>query len=148
MTNVCSVVLILQVTKHGLILDFLSSFTGQVDFLHMEPEQASSYKEGDEVKIFLLLLFPVFKLECSMKCCFAPLTQVRACVLYVEPSTRLVALSLRSYLLQSGSRVDVRPPGGDRVGEVVKSCKMTTVHHMSGAMLELPDKTVVFSHVS
>lgn len=60
-------------TKHGLILDFLSSFTGQVDFLHMEPEQASSYKEGDEVQLFLLLfllllfnVLSVFKLECSM----------------------------------------------------------------------------------
>lgn len=83
-----------------------------------------------------------------MKFRFAPLIQVRACVLYVEPSTRLVALSLRSYLVQSRTRVDVRPPGGERVGEVVKSCKMTTVHHMSGAMLELPDKTMAFSHVS
>lgn len=41
---------ILQVTKHGLILDFLSSFSGQVDFLHMEPGQTSSYTEGAEVK--------------------------------------------------------------------------------------------------
>lgn len=41
--------LVFQVTKHGLILDFLSSFSGQVDFLHMEPEQASSYTEGAEV---------------------------------------------------------------------------------------------------
>ncbi|TNM85943.1 hypothetical protein fugu_008214 [Takifugu bimaculatus] len=108
-----------KVTKHGLSVSFLSSFTGQVDFLHMEPKEASSYKEGDEV---------------------------RACVLYVEPSTRLVALSLRSYLLQPGIRVDPCPPGDDRVGEVVKSCKMTTVHHMSGAMLELPDKTMAFAH--
>lgn len=79
---------------------------------------------------------------------FALVTQVRACVLYVEPSTRLVALSLRSHLVQSGARVDLRPPAGDRVGEVVESCTMTTVHHMSGAMLQLPDKTMVFSHVS
>ena len=90
----------------------------------------------------------VFELEHSIKFCSVPLTQVRACVLYVEPSTRLVALSLRSYLVQSVSRVDVRPPGGDRVGEVVKSCKITTVHHMSGAMFELPDKSMAFSHVS
>lgn len=138
-------------TKHGLILDFLSSFTGQVDFLHMEPEQASSYKEGDQVKLPLLLLIPVFsdfKLECSMKPCSAPPTQVRARVLYVEPSTRLVALSLRSFLVQSETRLDLRPPGGDRAGEVVKSCKMTVVHHMSGAVLELPDKTTAFAHVS
>lgn len=74
--------------------------------------------------------------------------QVRACVLYVEPSTRLVALSLRSYLLQPGIKVDPCPPGGDRIGEVVKSCKMTAVHHMSGALLELPDKTMAFAHVS
>ncbi|XP_019115723.2 protein RRP5 homolog isoform X2 [Larimichthys crocea] len=108
-----------KVTKHGLILDFLSSFSGQVDFLHMEPDQASSYTEGAEV---------------------------RACVLYVEPSTRLVALSLRSYLLQPGAKVDPLPAGGDRIGEVVKDCKMTAMHHMSGAMLELPDKTKAFVH--
>ncbi|XP_059206896.1 protein RRP5 homolog isoform X2 [Centropristis striata] len=108
-----------KVTKHGLILDFLSSFSGQVDFLHMEPEQRSSYTEGAEV---------------------------RACVLYVEPSTKLVGLSLRSYLLQPGSRVDPAPAGGDRIGEVVHNCKMTTMHHMSGALLELPDQTLAFVH--
>ena len=69
-------------------------------------------------------------------------------MLYVEPSTRLVGLSLRSYLVQPGIRVDPTPAGGDRIGEVVKGCKMTSMHHMSGAMLELPDKTVAFVHVS
>lgn len=84
----------------------------------------------------------------SVAFCSALSSQVRARVLYIEPSTRLVALSLRSYLLQSPTRVDLGPPGGDRVGEVVKPCKMTTVHHKSGAMLELPDKTMSFAHVS
>uniref|UniRef100_UPI0037E730AC protein RRP5 homolog n=1 Tax=Semicossyphus pulcher TaxID=241346 RepID=UPI0037E730AC len=108
-----------KVTKHGLLLDFLSSFSGHVDFLHMEPDQASSYTVG---------------------------TEVQACVLYVEPSTRLVALSLRSYLVQPGIRVETTPAGGDRIGEVVKECKMTRMHHMSGAVLELPDKTLAFVH--
>uniref|UniRef100_A0A3Q3IL63 S1 motif domain-containing protein n=1 Tax=Monopterus albus TaxID=43700 RepID=A0A3Q3IL63_MONAL len=108
-----------KVTKHGLVLDFLSSFSGQVDFLHMEPNQTSSYTEG---------------------------TKVRACVLYVEPSTHLVGLSLRSYLVQARTRVETTPAGGDRIGEVVKDCKMITMHHMSGAMLELPDKTLAFVH--
>ncbi|XP_043970110.1 protein RRP5 homolog isoform X1 [Gambusia affinis] len=106
-----------KVTKHGLHLDFMSSFSGQVDFLHMEQE--SSYREG---------------------------LQVRACVLYIEPTTRLVGLSLRSHLLQPVSDVDAAPPGGDRTGEVVMECKMTAMHHMSGAMLELPDKTPAFAH--
>nr|XP_040042477.1 protein RRP5 homolog isoform X1 [Gasterosteus aculeatus aculeatus]XP_040042479.1 protein RRP5 homolog isoform X1 [Gasterosteus aculeatus aculeatus] len=106
-----------KVTKHGLILQFLSSFTGQVDVLHMEPEQ--SYTEGNEV---------------------------RACVLYVEPSTRLLGLSLRSYLVQPGARLEHAPAGGERIGEVVKDCKVVATHHMSGAMVVLPDKTLTFAH--
>lgn len=40
-----------QVTKHGLLLDFLSSFSGQVDVLHMEP--TSSYTKGRQVTLTL-----------------------------------------------------------------------------------------------
>lgn len=71
---------------------------------------------------------------------------MRACVLYVDPSTRLVGLSLRSYLVQPGVTVESCPV--DRIGEVVENCKITTSHHMSGALLELPDQTVTFIHVS
>nr|XP_020498454.1 LOW QUALITY PROTEIN: protein RRP5 homolog [Labrus bergylta] len=110
-----------KVTTHGLLLDFLSSFCGQVDFLHMEPDQKSVYTKGSEV---------------------------RARVLYVESSTRLVGLSLRGYLVQPGTRIETCPVVGDRIGEVVKDCKMSSMHHMSGAMLELPDKTAVFVHRS
>lgn len=135
-------------TKHGLILSFLSAFSGQVDFLHVEPEQASSYEPGSEVKLAL---------GCRRRCSYPPclcrlltfelvLSQVRACVLYVDPTTRVVGLSLRSYLVQPGARVDPCPV--DRIGEVVKHCKITTSHHMSGALLELPDQTVTFIHVS
>lgn len=108
-----------KVTKHGLFLEFLSSFSGHVDFLHLEPEHASGHKEGDEV---------------------------RACILYLEPSSRLIGLSLRSYLIVPGTRVDPAPTGGTQIGEVVKNCKMTLLHHMSGAILELPDKTPAFVH--
>uniref|UniRef100_A0A3Q2R2R5 Protein RRP5 homolog n=1 Tax=Fundulus heteroclitus TaxID=8078 RepID=A0A3Q2R2R5_FUNHE len=110
-----------KVTKHGLLLDFLSSFSGQVDFLHMEPGQESSYTEG---------------------------LQVRARVLYVEPSSRLIGLSLRGHLLQPGSDVSPAPPDGDRVGEVVRECRVTALHHMSGAVVELPDKSRAFAHPS
>ncbi|KAG7281982.1 hypothetical protein CRUP_003040 [Coryphaenoides rupestris] len=106
------------VTKHGVFLTFLS-FSGQVDFLHMEPEQVSTYSVGQEVQ---------------------------ACILYIDPTTRLVGLSLRSYLLQPGTPVDTAPATGDRIGEVVEGCKVTSRHNMSGAMLELPDGTRVFVH--
>uniref|UniRef100_A0A3B3ZW78 S1 motif domain-containing protein n=1 Tax=Periophthalmus magnuspinnatus TaxID=409849 RepID=A0A3B3ZW78_9GOBI len=108
-----------KVTKHGLFLKFLSNFSGQVDFLHLEPEKASNYKEGDEV---------------------------RACVLYVDPTTRLIGLSLRNYLVVPGTRVDTGHPGGIQIGQVVKNCKMTALHHASGGILELPDNMQAFVH--
>ena len=68
-------------------------------------------------------------------------------MLYVDPSDRKVGLSLRSHLL---------PPGGavldcvqsERVGEVLQGCKVAAVHYHSGAILELPDGTKAFGHVS
>lgn len=40
-----------KVTPHGLVVEYLSSFTGMVDFLHIEQDRASSYKSGDKVRI-------------------------------------------------------------------------------------------------
>ncbi|XP_077380962.1 protein RRP5 homolog isoform X2 [Festucalex cinctus] len=108
-----------KVTQHGLLLDLLSSFSGQVDFLHLEPEMADSYTEG---------------------------SKVLARVLYIDPATRLVGLSLRGYIVQPKTRISTIPTGGDRIGEVVKDCRITAMHHNSGAILELPDKTQVFVH--
>uniref|UniRef100_A0A6Q2XCD3 S1 motif domain-containing protein n=1 Tax=Esox lucius TaxID=8010 RepID=A0A6Q2XCD3_ESOLU len=99
-----------KVTLHGLIVSFLSSFNGLIDFMHLEA------------------------------------SHVKACVLYVEPSTHLVGLSLRSHLLLPCS--DVELVATERIGEVAHGCKMTALHHLSGAILELPDRTVAFVHVS
>lgn len=74
--------------------------------------------------------------------------QVLARLLYLEPSARLVGLSLRSYLVGPLDTINPTPAGADRIGEVVNGCRMTCMHHMSGAMLEFPDKTVAFVHVS
>ncbi|XP_030636412.1 protein RRP5 homolog [Chanos chanos] len=105
-----------KVTPHGLIVEFLSSFSGVVDFLHINANEASSYNPGDVVK---------------------------ARVIYIDPTSRQVGLSLRRHLLPPGGSVldDVL---SERVGEVVNGCKMTVVHHYSGATIELPDSTVAF----
>ncbi|KAL6481580.1 hypothetical protein MHYP_G00096600 [Metynnis hypsauchen] len=107
-----------KVTCHGLIVTFLSSYTGMVDFMHIDPDKASTYSVGDEVK---------------------------ARVLYVEPSTRLVGLSLRSHLLPPRDDV-LECVTSDRMGVVLKGCKMTAVHHHSGAIMELPDGDLAFIH--
>ncbi len=36
----------------------------------------------------------------------------------------------------------------ERVSEVVQGCKMTALHHRSGALMKMPDGTTVFVHVS
>lgn len=107
-----------RVTPHGLIVTYLSSFTGVVDFLHLDEDKASTYSQGQEVL---------------------------ARVLHVEPSTRHVSLSLRSHLLPPGGAVlDVF--NSERMGEVVQGCKVTDLHYHSGAVIKMPDGTTAFVH--
>ncbi|KAJ8264298.1 hypothetical protein GJAV_G00147520 [Gymnothorax javanicus] len=106
-----------QVSPDGLIMEFLSSFKGTVDFLHIDPDKASSYSTGDNVK---------------------------ACIIYVEPTTGAIGMSLRSHLLQPGGTLE--PVVSERIGEVVKGCKMASMHYHSGAILELPGKMLAFVH--
>lgn len=80
-------------------------------------------------------------------CPFSSPLQVLARVLYVDPSTRQVGLSLRSHLLPPGGAV-LECVQSDRVGEVLQGCKVAAVHFHSGAILELPDGTQAFGHVS
>ncbi|XP_073698661.1 protein RRP5 homolog [Garra rufa] len=107
-----------RITPHGLIVTYLSSFTGMVDFLHLDEDAASTYNIGDEVL---------------------------ARVLHVEPSTRQVSLSLRKHLLPPGGAV-LDAVSSERVGEVVQDCKMTALHHHSGALMKTPDQSTVFVH--
>ncbi|XP_077102303.1 protein RRP5 homolog [Siphateles boraxobius] len=107
-----------RVTPHGLIVTYLSSFTGVIDFLHLDEDKASTYSQGQEVL---------------------------ARVVHVEPSTRHVSLSLRSHLLPPGGAVlDVFC--SERIGEVVQGCKMTDLHYHSGAVMKMPDGTTAFVH--
>lgn len=54
---------------------------------------------------------------------------------------------MRRHLLPPGGDV-LASPLSDRMGDVMEGCKMTAVHHRSGALMELPDRTVAFVHVS
>lgn len=77
-----------------------------------------------------------------------PSIQANARVLYIEPQTRLVGMSLRGHIIHLETGIEPVPAGRERIGEVVKECKMTAMHHLSGGVLELPDKTLAFVHVS
>ncbi|RXM27397.1 Protein RRP5-like [Acipenser ruthenus] len=106
-----------KLTSHGITLEFLSSFCGSVDFMQMDPEKEKVYRQG---------------------------LQVKACVLYVHPSSRTVGLSLRPCFLQPGSVVE--PLTSARIGEVIEGCTVKAFHQDAGATLLLPDGMLVFAH--
>ncbi|XP_068954963.1 protein RRP5 homolog [Petaurus breviceps papuanus] len=64
-----------KVTPHGLTLSFLSSFTGLVDFMHLDSKKTGHYFQTQ---------------------------MVRACILEVYPRTKSVRLTLHSSFLQAG----------------------------------------------
>ncbi|XP_041116751.1 protein RRP5 homolog [Polyodon spathula] len=106
-----------KLTSHGITLEFLSSFSGSVDFMQMDPEKEKVYRLG---------------------------LQVKACVLYVHPSSRTVGLSLLPCFLQPGSVVE--PLTSARIGEVVEGCTVKAFHQDAGVTLLLPDGMLVFAH--
>ncbi|XP_063056159.1 protein RRP5 homolog isoform X2 [Engraulis encrasicolus] len=122
LSNICPGLLvnatIKKVTNQGLFVEFLSSFSGTVDALHLDSDKASSYKVGDEVM---------------------------ARVLHVDPTNKQVALTLRSHLLPPGGSV-LEHVQSERVGEVVEGCKVVAVHFHAGAIIQLPDGTQAFAH--
>ncbi|MGH0135552.1 UNVERIFIED_CONTAM: hypothetical protein FKN15_066160, partial [Acipenser sinensis] len=74
----------------------------------------------------------------------AQIKKVKACVLYVHPSSRTVGLSLRPCFLQPGSVVE--PLTSARIGEVIEGCTVKAFHQDAGATLLLPDGMLVFAH--
>ena len=55
-------------TAHGLILEFLASFSGLVDFMHIDPDK-DSYRKGEEVSPVSTSIFFI------SRCCFSIRTQ-------------------------------------------------------------------------
>ncbi|XP_051778120.1 LOW QUALITY PROTEIN: protein RRP5 homolog [Erpetoichthys calabaricus] len=105
-----------KVSQNGLTVKFFSSFTGTVDFLHLDSETAG-YNNGQQVK---------------------------ACILYIQPTSRAIGMSLRPYVLKPGPTIE--PVTSERIGEVFKDCTIKKLYRHSGASIVLPDKTVVFAH--
>lgn len=96
---------VLQVTRDGLLMDFLSSFRGQVDILHMDQEMADRYNTGSNVRKGpscenntykfddLLRQFPLLSPLVATSPCFA--------LLGLDVQFRLeTCMSLFSYLLR------------------------------------------------
>ncbi|XP_012625869.1 protein RRP5 homolog isoform X4 [Microcebus murinus] len=108
-----------KVTPHGLRLNFLTFFTGLVDFMHLDPKKAGTYFSNQAV---------------------------RACILCVHPRTRVVRLSLRPIFLQPGrplTRLSCQ-----HLGAVLDDVPVQGFFNKAGAIFRLKDGILAYARLS
>ncbi|XP_012517090.1 PREDICTED: protein RRP5 homolog [Propithecus coquereli] len=108
-----------KVTPHGLTLNFLTFFTGLVDFMQLDPKKAGTYFSNQAV---------------------------RACILCVHPRTRVVRLSLRPIFLQPGrplTRLSCQ-----HLGAVLDDVPVQGFFNKAGATFRLKDGILAYARLS
>ncbi|NXG68658.1 RRP5 protein, partial [Baryphthengus martii] len=107
-----------KVAPFGIKLRFLSSFTGIVDFMHMDSEKSMNYSLDQVVK---------------------------ACVLSVHPTSKVVRLTLRPAFLRPGG--SPKQLSSDRMGAVVEESTVKAFYKQFGAVFELDDGSLAFARL-
>ncbi|XP_025966122.2 protein RRP5 homolog isoform X1 [Dromaius novaehollandiae] len=107
-----------KVAPLGITLSFLSSFTGIVDFMHMDPKKSMNYSPNQVVK---------------------------ACILSVHPTSKVVRLTLRQAFLHAGGSPNQL--SGDRMGAVVEESTVKAFFKQFGAIFELDDGSLAFARL-
>ncbi|XP_006880025.1 PREDICTED: protein RRP5 homolog [Elephantulus edwardii] len=108
-----------KVTPLGLTVNFLSNFTGLVDFMHLEPKKIGTYSSNQTVK---------------------------ACILLVHPWTKVVRLSLHPVFLQPGrplARLSCQ-----QLGAVLNDVPVHGFFSKAGATFKLKDGALAFARFS
>uniref|UniRef100_A0A8D0EMD8 Protein RRP5 homolog n=1 Tax=Strix occidentalis caurina TaxID=311401 RepID=A0A8D0EMD8_STROC len=112
---------VLKVAPLGIKLSFLSSFTGIVDFMHMDPEKSVNYSPDQVVR------------------------RVKACILSIHPTSKVVRLTLRQAFLHPGGSPNQL--SSDRMGAVVEESAVKAFYKQFGAIFELDDGTLAFARL-
>ncbi|NWJ03942.1 RRP5 protein, partial [Crypturellus undulatus] len=107
-----------KVAPLGITLSFLSSFTGIVDFMHMDPKKSVNYSPNQVVK---------------------------ACILSIHPASKLVRLTLRQTFLQPGGSPNQL--SSDRMGAVVEESTVKAFFKQFGAIFELDDGSLAYARL-
>ncbi|XP_062436335.1 protein RRP5 homolog isoform X1 [Rhea pennata] len=107
-----------KVTPLGITLSFLSSFTGIVEFMHMDPKKSVSYSPNQVVK---------------------------ACILSIHPISKVVRLTLRQAFLHPGGSPNQL--SSDRMGAVVEESTVKVFFKQFGAIFELDDGSLAFARL-
>ncbi|KAM5272458.1 protein RRP5 homolog isoform 2-T2 [Ctenodactylus gundi] len=108
-----------KVTQFGLKLNFLTFFTGLVDFMHLDPKKVGKYFSNQAV---------------------------RACILCVHPRTRVVRLSLRPVLLQPGR--SLTRLSCQHLGAVLDDIPVQGFFNKAGATFRLKDGALAYARLS
>ncbi|XP_051837292.1 protein RRP5 homolog isoform X1 [Antechinus flavipes] len=107
-----------KVTPHGLTLSFFSSFTGLVDFMHLDSKKAGHYFQTQ---------------------------MVRACILSVHPRTKCVRLTLRSSFLQAGR--PITHLCHHLVGAMLDDVPVQGFFAKAGATFRLKDGSLAYARI-
>ncbi|XP_074089895.1 protein RRP5 homolog [Macrotis lagotis] len=107
-----------KVSPHGLTLSFLSSFTGLVDFMHLDSKKTGHYYQTQ---------------------------MVRACILSVHPRTKCVRLTLHSSLLQAGR--PITHLSHHLIGAVLDDVPVQGFYAKAGATFRLKDGSLAYARI-
>ncbi|XP_040217796.1 protein RRP5 homolog [Rana temporaria] len=99
-----------------IAVSFLSSYTGIVDFLHLEPKKANVYQSDQLVK---------------------------ACILWIDKSSKTIRLTFRKTFLQPGRLI--KQLSSNWIGTVHEKCTVKALFKHAGAMFELDGETMAFA---
>ncbi|XP_061360719.1 rRNA biogenesis protein RRP5 isoform X2 [Gastrolobium bilobum] len=113
-----------SILENGVMLSFLTYFTGTVDLFHLQNiYPATNWKE---------------KYNESQK--------VISRILFIDPSSRAVGLTLNPHLIQNKA-----PPSHVKIGDIYDNSKVVRVDRGSGLLLEvpsIPESTPAFVSIS
>ncbi|KAE9590105.1 putative ribosomal protein S1 [Lupinus albus] len=113
-----------SILENGVMLSFLTYFTGTVDIFHLQNiYSAANWKD---------------KYSESLK--------VIARILFIDPSSRAVGLTLNPHLVQNKA-----PPSHVKIGDIYDDSKVVRVDKGSGLLLEvpsIPESTPAFVSIS
>eukprot|EP01018_Ginkgo_biloba_P021204 Gb_10495 [translate_table: standard] len=103
------------ILQNGILLSFLTYFTGTVDIFQLQdPFPSSNWQDK-----------------------FSENARLKARILYVDPTTKAVGLSLNPHLIRNKA-----PPLGVKVGDIFEDSRVVRVDRGSGVFLEIPSKPI------
>ncbi|KAH9674101.1 rRNA biogenesis protein RRP5 [Citrus sinensis] len=137
-----------SILENGVMLSFLTYFTGTVDIFHLQntfptTNWKNDYNQHKKRMIGSLQHYPLGCGDCRslsalyLVCAGYVSKNVNARILFVDPTSRAVGLTLNPYLLHNRA-----PPSHVKVGDIYDQSKVVRVDRGLGLLLDIPSTPV------